>query len=281
MDLFIRRYRSEGAVYSEISPAAAWIRSFVDSEKPWPIELVTEMVGARFALARRGPRSNGRGADIAIDFDFKGPMMKDLEAVLRYGTCLRSAHFPNSKDTSKRAAGIYRITDLRGRCWRIRSSLVQLRGQQPQALRPRLHGRPAYSDASMPGPFLSALEYGSRTSNPRSRPTPPGKPRKPPSFECHRTRPWISTNPFSWFWIRLRNFDGEFNLTVNNVRQQPPAAVRDASLKVVVAEGAIDGAHVGNRCGCAVHREKSVSKPEEGTAKAKTSSLSAGKNGYR
>jgi len=217
---------AQGVPYT-VRLAGGNLDSFVDNKKPWPIELVTEVAGARFSLAGEA-RDPMRAAFVVLDFDFQGPKMKDLEALL--GTELPPVRAFAFHGRMEESEGIFRISDLKGVVGQTEFS-----GSfeaDATGTRPRLNGMldiPSL-DAT---PLLAALnELGERQPAAAPEPTEESQEDATPLHETvDLDEPVLVLDP-------LRNFDAEFALTIGEVANSP-LGLRSASLQVLVVDGGL------------------------------------------
>ena len=111
------------------------LAALVDGSEPWPLDFVAKAVGAKLAITGEIAEPL-RGRGLALDFDFTGPMMKDLEVIL--GTALPAIRSFGLRGRIEEVAGKYRIADLEGEV--AKTGLIGNFEADLTGARPRLHG---------------------------------------------------------------------------------------------------------------------------------------------
>lgn len=95
----------------ELELNAGPLADLVDASKPWALDLVAEIAGAK--LTARGEIAEPlRGRGIAVDFDLNGPRLQDFGALL--GTKLPPIRSFALRGHIDEAGGKYRLVDLAG-----------------------------------------------------------------------------------------------------------------------------------------------------------------------
>lgn len=217
----------------EIQLTGGSLDALIGGEQPWPIELVTEMVGARFTLAGEIADPMGR-ADTTLDFDFQGPMMKDLEALLQ--TELPPVRSFEFRGRVEQTGDLFRITDLRGEVGQV--GFTGRFEADASGARPRLQGALDVQSIDA-APLLAAVdELRSSAPEASAGPSEPSSEPVPDSAEAAETEETGDLDEPVLILDPLGAFDAEFSLTINEVTNSH-LGLRDASLKVVVADGGL------------------------------------------
>ncbi len=242
----------------EVTLDGGSLASLVGGEEAWPLDFSASAVGATLRVGGTIAEPL-RGRGLALDFEFTGPRMKDLEAIL--GTTLPPIQSFGLEGRIEELDGRYRIAEITGEV-----AAVGVTGGFEADIsgdRPRLTG--AIDIATIDaGPLFAAIDAEGKVQS-AGDPQPGQDPREPPEQEVKEAgegrktvdldEPVLTLEP-------LKRFDAQFELRIHEV-VNAPVSLRDASLEVTVSDGALRAPIELNLAQVPFHGEFSLA-PEDG-----------------